>query len=42
VGKEISGTPDSLVPGSTATLRSAIDVVHQLLGPLPSVPVPPP
>ena len=29
--------PDSLVPGSTATLKSAVDAVRQLLSPLPSV-----
>jgi RNA polymerase sigma factor (sigma-70 family) len=29
---------DSLVPGSTATLNSAIDTVRQLIGPLPLVP----
>jgi hypothetical protein len=29
---------DSLVPGSTATLNSAIDAVRQLIAPLPLVP----
>jgi RNA polymerase sigma-70 factor (ECF subfamily) len=30
--------PDSLLPGSTATLNSAVDAVRQLLRPIPSVP----
>jgi hypothetical protein len=37
-GRETAGTPGSLLPGSPATLKSAIDTVRRLLRPLPSVP----
>lgn len=35
---DVVANPDSLVPGSTATIKSAVDAVRQLLSPLPSVP----
>lgn len=38
IGGGQGGASAAQLPGSTATLDSAIDVVHQLLRPLPSVP----